>query len=55
MNRNVRVLFWSYKLWYPPNNIFQTIWDDTEGDIKNGHWSWLGHKQMSEYIIGEIS
>ena len=55
MNRNVRVLFWSYKLWYPPNNTFQTIWEQTEGEIKNGHWSWLGHKQMSEYIIGKIS
>ena len=52
--RNVKVLFWSYKLWYPPNNTFQTIWDDTEGDIDNGHWSWLGHKQMSEYIIGKM-
>ena len=54
MNRNVRVLFWSYKLWYPPENTFQTIWEQTEGEIKNGHWSWTGHKQMSEYIIGEM-
>ena len=53
-NRNVRVLFWSYKLWYPPENTFQTIWEQTEGEIKNGHWSWLGHKQMSEYIIGKV-
>jgi len=53
--RNVKVLFWSHRLWYPPNNTFQTIWEHTKGEIDNGHWSWYGHKQMYEYIIGKIS
>jgi len=49
--RNIKTVFWPYTLWYPPNNPFQTIWEHTDGEIQNGHWSWNGHENMSIHIM----
>lgn len=32
-------------------NDYETIWKATDGEIKDHHWSYKGHKDFSEYIL----
>ena len=40
-------LFWGTDIW----NDFETIAIHTKGEIFDGHWSYNGHKQMSQWVI----
>ena len=45
--------FWSHKIWTPKIR-FNTIAQETKGKIKDGHWSWQGHKDFAEYLLKRI-
>ena len=54
-NRDVNTYYWKHTdVWFPTNK-FSTITDDTNGRIKNLHWSWSGHSQMTEFILDMIN
>tara|TARA_Y100001938_G_C8013896_1_gene391520 strand:- start:324 stop:1037 length:714 start_codon:yes stop_codon:yes gene_type:complete len=53
IKRNVKVYFWSYKQWFSDNSPYQLIVDH-DIEIKDGHFSWLGHRQFSKFIINKI-
>lgn len=40
-------LFWGTDIW----NNFETIAIHTKGEIFDGHWSFNGHKQMSQWVL----
>lgn len=52
-NIGVRTYFWSYNIWFPFSK-FTTIAEETKGKIKDGHWSWQGHKDFAEYLLERI-
>lgn len=53
----MEVFFWDYSIWNSPKSYlnFETIDYDTKGKIKDGHWSWQGHKDFAEYLLKRIS
>jgi|TARA_B100000035_G_scaffold266829_1_gene239658 hypothetical protein len=54
LNRNIKTFQWSHHLWKYEEK-FETITQATENNIIDPHFSWLGHKDMSEYIIDLIT
>lgn len=51
LNKNkVNVLFWSYLIWSGEKK-FHTIAQDTNGEVRDGHFSWKGHEDMSKLIL----
>ena len=63
-NRGINTLFWSHYEWkndYPVgsekwlgNNKYETIFEATNNEIKDQHFSWKGNKQFANYIINRI-
>jgi len=51
IKRNIKVYFWSYKEWR--SGSYNTI-ADADKDINDGHFSWLGHRQFSSFILNKI-
>ena len=41
---------WNWKL----REQFETIKQETNDEIWDDHWSWKGHQQMYEWLIGVI-
>lgn len=55
LNRlKINTYFWSHKIW-TPNPKFNSIAQETNGKIKDGHWSWKGHKDFAEYLLDRIN
>lgn len=50
LTKGVNVIFWSHEVWNLQNK-FQTITEYTNSNIVDGHWDWVGQKQMTEYIL----
>ena len=50
----ISTYFWSHKIWTPKIK-FNTIAQETNGKIKDGHWSWQGHKDFAEYLLERIN
>lgn len=53
IKRNIKVYFWSYKEWFSDNTPYSII-ADVDESLSDGHFSWLGHKQFSSFIINKI-
>ena len=53
LTTGVHIYIWSHEIWYYPN-LYQSITEATQGEIQDGHWSWLGHKQFSTYILNRV-
>lgn len=52
--KGVKTLFWKYTdYWFPLNKI-HTITKDTNGKIKDGHYSWKAHKRKANIIINQL-
>lgn len=51
--RGAKTLLW-YSDWYENANRFERIKDHTNGEIDDYHFSWNGHREVSEYIIDRI-
>lgn len=49
----IKVYFWSHKIWEAPSP-FQIISTATKGKIIDGHWSWNGHQDFSNYLLQRI-
>lgn len=45
------ILIWSYQVWFN----FESITEDTQGKLKDSHWSWNGHYQFYNYLIPIIN
>tara|TARA_Y100000004_G_C8870852_1_gene393222 strand:+ start:140 stop:865 length:726 start_codon:yes stop_codon:yes gene_type:complete len=54
IKRNIKVYFWSYKEWFKDDSPYQLIVQQ-DNDIKDGHFSWLGHRQFSEFILNKLN
>lgn len=52
-NISIPTYFWSYRKWHPKGE-FKSIAFETKGRIPDGHWSWDGHKNFSEYMLTRI-
>lgn len=49
LKNGVNSFFWSYTMWAQHMNKYQRISSHTT--IKDGHFSWKGHKEFSEMIL----
>jgi len=52
LKNGVNSFFWSYKMWGDDMNKYERISSTT--NIKDGHFSWKGHKEFSEMILHSI-
>ena len=53
LTTGVHIYTWPYKQWVSPSP-YERITKATNGEIYDGHWSWLGHKQFSTYILNRV-
>jgi hypothetical protein len=51
---NTQVYFWSHKIWKRPSR-FEIITNATNRKVIDGHWSWKGHKDFSNYLLERIN
>lgn len=52
LKTGVKSFFWSYTMWAQNMKKYQRISNHT--NIKDGHFSWQGHKEFSEMILHSI-
>lgn len=50
MDKGAHVFFWSHLVWSGEKK-FHTIAQDTNGEVKDGHFSWQGHKEMAKMVL----
>lgn len=50
---NVEAYFWAYETWVAPSP-YEIISNATKGKIIDGHWSWKGHKEFSNYLLERV-
>ena len=50
VNRGVNVVYWSSDIW-AIDNKFKTIREASNNKIQDGHWDWIGHEEMANYIL----
>lgn len=52
--KGVNTFFWKHTdYWFPLNKI-HTIAQDTNGKIRDGHYSWKAHKKMANIVINQL-
>jgi len=52
--KGVNTFFWKHTdYWFPLNKI-HSITKDTNGKIRDGHYSWKAHKKMANIIINQL-
>lgn len=52
--KGVTTFYWKHTdYWFPLNKI-HTITKDTNGKIKDGHFSWKAHKKMAGIVINKL-
>jgi hypothetical protein len=54
LSLGVNTYTWSHKIWVSPSP-FECITAATNGEVYDGHWSWLGHKQFANYMLSRIN
>lgn len=52
-NRGVSTLLWSYREW--EEGRFEKIFEHTDREIDDIHFSWKGHRKFADYIINKIT
>ena len=53
LSLGIETYFWSHKRWDYPSP-FETIFKATEKEVGDGHWSWKGHQDFSNYLLQRI-
>jgi len=53
LNRGIKTFYWSHDIWKKEDR-FETITEATDGKIVDPHFSWNGHREMAEYILGLV-
>ena len=52
---NIKTFNWHHTMWALDMRCeFETINKNTNGEIKDNHWSWNGHRSFSKYITNRI-
>jgi uncharacterized protein (UPF0297 family) len=49
-DKGANVLFWKHNKWHD----YETIQQETNNQIDDGHWTWDSHIKMSEWILGNL-
>lgn len=52
--QEINTHFWDCRDYWNPRNILGSITTDTNGKIKDGHYSWDAHKKHAEIILRKI-
>ena len=53
-SKNINVVYTHYLEYMFQPEKYMNIVTETNGGIDDNHFSWLGHKQYSEYLLGKV-
>lgn len=53
-SKNINVVYTHYLEYMFQPEKYMNIVTETSGGIDDNHFSWLGHKQYSEYLLGKV-